>query len=256
MKTLLITNQKGGVGKTTISIHLALQAVSMGLKTLYIDFDGQCNSSDFFRTYLANHPQKFKNVKALSIVDLFSSDEFNHDLTDSDFTIVYSVKYLGDIELNLDSWVKNFNHVKQFFYICIIDTPPSVGIPQIAPMITTDYVLSPIELNAYSINGSADLITTIANVRDNYNQNLKFLGLLPNRVNKNNNHQLALLNQLAQNYGDFLYRDNLMIPERQALSETAYVNLPVWEIKEHSARKVASKVRPIFANIIQQTMEI
>lgn len=255
MKTLLITNQKGGVGKTTISIHLALQAVSMGLKTLYIDFDSQCNSSDFFKNYLGKHSDKIKNVKTLSLVDLFSEDAFNHDLTDSALTVVYSVKYLGDIKINLENWVKNFNLIKKSFDICIIDTPPSIGIPQVAPMIVTDYVLSPIELNAYSINGSYDLITTISNVRDNYNQNLKFLGLLPNRVNKNNNHQLALLERLANEYGDFLYKDNLMIPERQALSETAYLSLPVWEIKEHSARKVSTKLRPIFTNIINQVME-
>lgn len=254
MKTLVISNQKGGVGKTTIAVHIALQAVSMGLRTLFIDLDVQANSSQFFLNYLAEDRVKIQQKVILPTASLFS-DKFDSNIPEGvNFCLMKAESVLADLELNLSLWVKNLKSLDNAFDICVIDTPPTLGLTQIAPMVIADYVLSPIELSSYSVQGAVNLITTLNNIRDKYNANLKFLGLLPSRVNNNNNRQKSILADMQNKYEHFMYPEHV-IPERQAFAESSYLNLPVWEIKEHSARKVSTKSRPVFADIINRVME-
>lgn len=246
MKTLVIANQKGGVGKTTIAVHLATQAANLGLKTLFIDMDVQGNSSEFFAHYLSEEPQYLT-------ANLFASDFVLNDSVNADKICVFAANQeLADLDFNLQNWHQNIASIGDHFDFCVIDTPPTLGLSQVAPFIVADYVLAPIELGSFAVKGAASLITTLGNIQGQYNPNLKFLGLLPSRVNKNNNRQLSILAELTQEYEHLMYPNKMYISERQAFADAAFLNKPIWEIKEHTAKKVATLSRPIFNDIINR----
>lgn len=250
MKTLTISNQKGGVGKSTISTHLAMQANSMGLKTLLIDFDVQGNATKF----IANRFSDSDFFSESNTYDLFSiSSPKIADKTN--FHLCGGTPDLVNIDQNnLSLWLSNFEEISKHFDICIIDTPPTIGLPQIAPMLVCDCVVSPIELSAFSIDGAANMLTTLNNIQSSHNPNLKFLGLLPSRFNKSNNRAKTIHKDLVSTYSEFMYRNDMVVPERQAFADSSYLSLPIWEIKDHVAPKVSRLVRPVFLDIINQVM--
>lgn len=246
MKTLVIANQKGGVGKTTIAVHLATQAANLGLKTLFIDMDVQGNSSEFFVHYQDKPAQHLT-------ASLFNKDFVFDFSSNVDKICIFAANQgLADLDFDLQTWKKNITSIKDHFDVCVIDTPPTLGLSQVAPFIVADYVLAPIELGSFAVKGAASLIITLSNIQAQYNPNLKFLGLLPSRVNKNNNRQLSILSELAQEYQHLMYPNQMYIPERQAFADAAFLNQPIWQIKEHTAKKVATASRPIFNDIINR----
>ncbi|MPX18007.1 ParA family protein [Moraxella catarrhalis] len=247
MKTLVIANQKGGVGKTTIAVHIALQAVKMSKKTLYIDLDVQANSSAFMENSHAD--------AILKVSDLFKTNQQFHFDANAALVLFAADSDFADTNLNLDNWKANITSLSGEFDLCVIDTPPTLGLSQVAPMLVADYVVSPIEPSPFSVQGSANLLTTLSNLQQSYNPNLKFLGLLPSRVNANNNRQLEILAQMRKEYAHLMYPNDMYIPERQAFVDSSYLKIPVWQIREHAAKKVATRVRPILIDIINRVLQ-
>ena len=248
MKTVVISNQKGGVGKSTIATDLAMQAHSMNLKVLFVDFDIQGNSSKF----LSSRFKGDKTFEQNSTYNLFSeaSSDINSDV---EFYLASGTSKLANIsEENLQTWVNNHNFLSDHFDICIVDTPPTIGLPQIAPMLVCNYVLSPIELSAFSIDGATNMLKTLTNIKKNYNSKIEFLGLLPSRFNKNNNRQKTIYHDLTNKFSSYMYPNDMVVPERQAFADSSYLNLPIWEIKDHVAPKVSTKTRPVFLDIISK----
>lgn len=246
MKTLVVANQKGGVGKTTIAVHIALLAVQMGKKTLYIDLDVQANSSEFLKN---GHARQLLNVS-----DLFKSGQ-DFNFASTQFVVFGADNELANSDFNLENWVKNIQKIESEFDFCVIDTPPTLGLAQVAPIVIANYVLSPIELSPFSVQGAANLLITLGNLQAEFNPDLKFLGLIPSRVNANNNRQLEILVQMKQQYEHLMYPENMFIPERQAFVDSSYLQMPVWSIKEHAAKKVTTKVRPVFTDIINRATQ-
>lgn len=259
MKTLAISNQKGGVGKTTIAVHVALQARSMGYKVLFIDADIQANSSMFLKEYIADNEEKLNSVGILPTAKLFVENADLSELHDKELGLLCADTELADMlsddEVEASVWKENLESLNEYYDLCVIDTPPTLSLIQVASIIVADYVLSPIELNAYSVQGVIHFTTTLNDIKTNYNPDLKFLGLLPSRVNKTNNNQLNILDELHKHYKQHMFDGGFYIPERQALSETSSLCVPIWEIKQRAAQKVTNNVRPYFEYIVKTVME-
>lgn len=257
MKKLAISNQKGGVGKTTIAIHIALQAKSMGYKVLFVDLDIQANSSMFMQEYI----EKSQNLQTMSMVptaQLFSEDSDLSAIQNKELGLCFAdtdfADLLTDDNLDIDAWKQNLDTLNEHFDLCVIDTPPTLSTSQIAAMVIADYVISPIELNNYSVQGVINFSNTVDGIKAHYNPNLEFLGLIPSRVNKNNHHQLSILAELQKEFADRMFPGDFYIPERQAFSETSSLFIPIWEFKQKAAKKVANNVRPYFEYIVNKVM--
>ena len=193
MKTLAITNQKGGVGKTTLVINLAqFTAIQHDKKVAVIDLDTQGNASwTLASDIVANvgdifFDNKIESLNATRNLNVISSDYRLANIEKID--VVEIAEKLGRIKTRLSEQDVDF---------FIIDTPPSMGNALVSTLLVTDYVLCPIELEAYSLQGVKKMRTVIGNVKSR-NTALKELGLLPSRVdNRNHNHrkQLAEIQQ-------------------------------------------------------------
>lgn len=181
MKIISIITEKGGVGKTTTSIHLGASFAELGKKVLLVDFDEQRNLSKGYKIEKA-FPYNVKNF-------LDRSGQFR--LTQKMETLFI---LSGSREIVADDYKRtelrdrlNYLNEKFSFDIVIIDCPPSplsgkMKLGEIA-LSSSDYVISPIEAEEYSIDGINELLPEILRIKKNYNPDLNFLGFFFNKVN-------------------------------------------------------------------------
>ena len=138
------------------------------------------------------------------------------------------------------------------FDVVLIDTAPALGVSLAAALYAADSVLSPIELEVYSIQGIKKMLTTIANVRK-MNAKLKFLGMVPSKVDARNPRHVQHLLELQAAY------PKLMIPAaiglRSSIADALASGVPVWKVKKTAARKAAREVRAL-AEFVFENMEI
>lgn len=231
MKIIVVANQKGGVGKSIVSIHLAFFFKELGFNVNVIDLDPQGNTSSI----LSNDFQNFKASELFTekLCDLKHNDRI----------------FVGDIGLsncqdNIDIslFKNNINHLASLKNndqktICIIDTAPTASTIQIAPLVVADFVVSPIEIDEFSFSGIKNISSTINNVKKQYNPKLNFLGIIPNRVHGNSPRQKQLLEQLQTNYGHLLLSKEIALGERQAVRDAIGNRQPVWKLKSRSKAK-------------------
>lgn len=250
MKTLVTANQKGGVGKTSTLVHLAFDFFERGLKVAVIDLDTQANASYTL--------QAFQSGQVASA--LFSGAAFALDVPENGphMALIESDAALANLEkISLAQAGQHFREAigaldTQGFDVCLIDTAPSLGVSMAAALLAADYVLSPIELEAYSIQGIKKMVTTLVNVRK-ANPKLQFLGMVPSKVDARNPRHVRHLQELELAY------PKLMIPAgvglRSSIADALASGIPVWKIKKTAARKAAKEVRALADHVFTK-MEI
>ena len=253
MKVLVIANQKGGVGKTAISLHLAWYLAEQKKKVLFVDLDTQGNASYTFRKYPVITPaSKFLSTSDESLLDLrdfkfedniamISADNKLADIQSFDIT---------EVTENLISNINKIEDEKIFDY-CIVDTPPSLGNALAASLYIADYVITPIELEVYSINGLAMMLKTINFVK-RQNKNLKFMGMLPSKVDGRNPRHKAHLEQLKNQYNELILPFSIGL--RSGIADALDTSIPVWQIKKTAARKAATEVTDVGAYILKNAI--
>lgn len=252
MKTLVTANQKGGVGKTSTLVHLAFDFYERGLKVAVIDLDTQANASFTLKLYRSglNASELLAGNMTLDYEQAFSESN-GMSLIESDAALANMEKMdLKSAGNNFRSAIKSLEAAG--YDVCLIDTAPSLGVTMVAALLAADYVLSPIELEAYSIQGIKKMLTTIANIRK-VNANLVFLGMVPSKVDARNPRHGRHLDELNQAYSSFMLPTSIGL--RGSIADALASGQPVWKIKKTAARKAAQEVRALAAHIYQ-AMEI
>lgn len=206
MKTIAIITQKGGVGKTTTSIHLAASFAEMGKKVLVIDFDTQKNLSQGYKipddySYtikdVLDMTGEFRLTQRGQNIHIIAGDEKLEDnlfTTYDRFTLRERLEVMAD-KLNYD--------------FCIIDCPPQplkniLTLGEMA-LCASDYVISPIHSEEYSISGIRKLLPSIGRIIEEYNQKLEFLGFFFNRVMVNERNFKKYSEIAKEQAGDFFF---------------------------------------------------
>lgn len=251
MRKVVITNQKGGTGKTSLAVHLAAAVVQKNYRTLFIDFDPQENAS--------KSAQKLGAVVIANVSQLFLDEDFSVPELDSEhgFYLIQADAKLADIVREnptvLNTLKSNISKLDDHFDIAIADTAPSLSLVMTGALLIADYVVSPIELEEYSIDGITKMLQTIFGVKSKWNPDLMFLGMLPNRFNSRSERQKITLDSLLENYA------HLMIPAkigiRDSIPESLSLGIPVWELKKTAARVAAKEMKEAF-DFIFEKMEI
>jgi chromosome partitioning protein len=183
---IAITNQKGGVGKTTTAINLSSSLASLGNRVLIIDLDPQGNSSDG----LGIETNKLDNtIYDVLINDIPVSDTVIPHQTKNLFVVPANISLSGaEAELSSDM-SRPFrlrkalkSETSKYDYI-LIDCPPSLGILTVNAILASTDLLVPIEPSSYALKGMSMLMSTILKIKEDLEHYSYFLGVVINMYN-------------------------------------------------------------------------
>lgn len=236
MKIVVVANQKGGTGKSTVACHIGFHYLDIGKRVLFMDCDPQANSSKTMR--------RVGTVASVKASQFFAKDLFDIE-AGKGMTVVEADGKLADVQREGGGCFRpQLQRFADKFDVCIIDTAPSANILQIAPLTVADFVLSPVEMEDYSMDGVTNMIRTILGVKQRYNPTMEFLGMVPNRLKGTSTRQKAALTQLLQKFPQYVFAAELgaKIGDRQAIPEALSEGLPVWKLKKSSATEAANEM--------------
>ncbi len=242
MKTLVTAIQKGGQGKTCTTCHLAFDFMERGLRVAVLDLDTQGNASFTLSKFDAGFPaSKLFSVDQGAVatwlndnkpdaagITLFPSDPLLANLDKIDWADAAKV-----LKFNLQTISENFD-------VCLIDTPPSLGVAMTAAVLASDYMLSPLEVEAYSLHGMKKMVSVIGNLRQ-LNPSLRFLGMIPNKVDSRKPRHVNNLKLLQAAYPQLVVP--FCIGARDSIAEALGEKIPVWKIRKTAARQAANEMR-------------
>lgn len=179
---IAVSNQKGGEGKTTVSICLSEALAKAGKKVLLIDWDAQANITQLYVGQAEKsvfHTLGYRGEEKLSVSEIVVNLAPDLDLVPSsihlaNFTTPYE---RDDFELLKDALLP----IRSSYEYIIIDCPPSLGLILENALIAADLVLVPIQTRAFSVQGLKDLHGTIEKIRKKANPELGLLGAVLNQ---------------------------------------------------------------------------
>ncbi len=226
-KIIAVSNQKGGVGKTTSAINIASFLAITETPVLLIDMDPQANAS----SGLGIDINKNKSIYDILINNISLKKCISK--TEIDFLdIVPSNSKLAGAEIELVSMFTRESVLKEaisqvlgkYKYI-IIDTPPSLGLLTINVLTASNSIIIPIQCEYYALEGLSQLLNTIRLIQKNLNPDLKIEGILITMFDTRLNLSQQIVNEVKEYFDDKVY--NTMINRNVKLGEAPSHGKPI-----------------------------
>ena len=228
-KVISITNQKGGVGKTTTSINLAASLVKRGQRILLIDMDPQGNAT----VGCGVNPDQIENtiydvlLEECSAREAISSSECGVDVMSANGELAGAqVELLNEIGREMRLQKALASELTNYDYI-FIDCPPALNVLTINALVASNSVLIPMQCEYFALEGLSALISTIRKIRETLNPQLSIEGLLRTMFDKRNSLSGEVSKQLESHFGDKVY--DTVVPRNIRLAEAPSYGEPAIE---------------------------
>ena len=227
-KILAITNQKGGVGKTTTSVNLAASLAAAGRKVLLIDLDPQANATMGSGTNKQTVQQTVYQV----LLDEIEIRSVRIKNLQTKYDLIPSNRNLAGAEVEMVTFPKRemrlksaLSQIEEEYHFIIIDCPPALNLLTLNGLCAAHAVMIPMQCEYYALEGLSDLVNTIKKVRTNFNPKLRIEGLLRTMFDPRNILAQQVSDQLQQHFGNKVYRT--VIPRNIRLAEAPGFGIPV-----------------------------
>ncbi|MDR1197320.1 MAG: ParA family protein [Candidatus Nomurabacteria bacterium] len=225
--TIAITNQKGGVGKTTTAVNLSFYLAKTGYRVLLIDFDPQGNATSGLGI-----DKSGLSASMLNVMDGTNNlKSITTDLPFKNLTLAPATPDLANAEPGLATAADRFNRLKNAiaavsdsYDTIIIDVPPSLGLLTVNALTAANYVLLPVQAEFYAMEGLSMLLETMQLVRKKLNPTLSLIGVLVTMFN-NTTLSKQVYEEVAKHFPGKVFETK--IPRNVRLAEAPSNGLPV-----------------------------
>jgi chromosome partitioning protein len=241
---IVMTNQKGGVGKTTLVFHLAMLFAGDGKSVLTVDLDPQANLTSCFLR--ANLPPE-------NNVALLYQDKYPVPVTVADhLDLVGTDSSLGKYEDHgstdhldvVGSWLDAMTG----YDVTILDTPPAMGLFTRGALLASDFAIIPADVSWFALKGLADLVNSIEALRSSHQASIKPLGIVLNSIQERQSFAQETWAALDDRYGYLLFKAT--IPESVRVRESTSQGIPVTKLDPRG--KAAGAYRQLYKEIVSR----
>ena len=227
-RIIAVTNQKGGVGKTTTTVNLATALAASKRRVLVIDADPQGNASTGFGI----DPEDRQHDLYQLMSGMISIDAAIHPSLVKGLMVIPSTGDLSAIEIELSDFEDREYRLKaiidevidDYDYI-FIDCPPSLGLLTVNALSAADAALVPLQCEYYALEGLSQLMKTIEAVRNGLNPDLVLQGVVLTMYDSRNRLSDLVANDVRQHLGPLVY--TTIIPRNVRVSEAPSYGKPV-----------------------------
>jgi chromosome partitioning protein len=222
-----VTNQKGGVGKTTSAVNIAYYLAKMGKRTLLVDFDPQGNATSGLGVD--------KQTLGGTMTDVILETKFLKDIIlSTDHKNLYlapTTPHLANTEVELAQANRRFTRLRNAidntpgYDFVIIDSPPSLSLLTVNGLIAARYILLPVQAEFYALEGLGQLLETIKLIRKSMNPTLDLLGVLPTMVDGRTTLSSQVHEEIKKHFPGKVFKTT--VPRNIRLAEAPSHGLPV-----------------------------
>jgi len=253
-KVICVTNQKGGVGKTTTAVNLSYYLAKNKKKTLLIDFDPQGNATSGLGVD--------KNDKTLgqTMTDVLMGAaglaQVVRRTKYKNFDLAPTTPELANAEVEITSMQRKFvrlrdavRNVSQNYDYIIIDSPPSLSLLTVNGMIASDYLLLPVQTEFYALEGVAQLLESMKLVMKQANPNLRLLGVLATMYDKRTSLSAQVYDEIKKYFKQLAFKTT--IPRNVRVAEAPSHGVPIGDYDKFS--KGAKAYKEFTKEVLERT---
>lgn len=230
-RIIAVTNQKGGVGKTTTAINLGASLAHLGAKVLIVDLDPQGNAStglgiDADKREISTYDLILEDMPLADVIQATDVERLfvapaTTDLSSADIELVANEKrshLLNDALRSVDAARLAFDYI-------LIDCPPSLNLLTVNALVAADSVLIPLQSEFFALEGLSQLMLTIREIREAANRNLRIEGVVLTMHDLRNNLSRQVEEDARETLGNLVFET--IVPRNVRVSEAPSFAMPV-----------------------------
>ncbi len=239
-RILAITNQKGGVGKTTTAVNLAASLASLGQRVLLVDMDPQGNAT------MGSGVDKRDCQQTVYHVLLRQADarSVRKPAGQSGYDLLPANREMAGAEVELVDEPEREYRLKEAlaglsdeYDFVLIDCPPALNLLTVNALAAANAAIIPMQCEYYALEGVSDLVNTVRKVKSRINPGIEIEGLLRSMFDPRNTLAQQVSEQLKRHFGDKVY--DTVIPRNVRLAEAPSYGLPALAYDRHSKGTMA-----------------